>query len=113
MLNTSSWHHVKPSSSKLAYAPRQNQPVSALSRTERIAMTSQHRFKRKIKLGVVLYDGFEPLDVCGPVNLFAASELVDVIYIAQTAGRVTSVTGAFCAVYAVLFTRVQAVTVVE
>lgn len=48
---------------------------------------------RKVLLGVVLYPGFEPLDVCGPVNLFGASGLVDVVYIAQEAGPVTSVTG--------------------
>eukprot|EP00878_Enallax_costatus_P018561 GHUV01019544.1.p1 GENE.GHUV01019544.1~~GHUV01019544.1.p1 ORF type:complete len:166 (+),score=59.44 GHUV01019544.1:118-615(+) len=50
--------------------------------------------ERKVLLGVVLYPGFEPLDVCGPVNLFAASGAVDVIYIAQETGPVTSVTGA-------------------
>lgn len=48
---------------------------------------------KKVLLGVVLFPGFEPLDVAGPVNLFAASQAVDIIYIAQEAGPVTSVTG--------------------
>lgn len=49
--------------------------------------------KRSVQVGVLLFPGFEPLDVIGPVNVFGSVEGIDMVYIAETAGPVTSVTG--------------------
>ncbi|KAI8466911.1 MAG: class I glutamine amidotransferase-like protein [Monoraphidium minutum] len=54
----------------------------------------------KLFVGVLLFPGFEPLDFVGPINLFGAvgkrpgadAEL-EMLYIAEAAGPVTSVTG--------------------
>jgi putative intracellular protease/amidase len=50
-------------------------------------------FDRDVTVGVLLFPGFEPLDVVGPVSVFGSVPGVKVVYIAQTAGPVTSVTG--------------------
>jgi hypothetical protein len=49
-----------------------------------------------IRVGVVLFDGFEPLDVCGPVSVLASvpgSRRFQMVYLAPQAGPVTSETG--------------------
>jgi putative intracellular protease/amidase len=48
---------------------------------------------RNVTVGVLLFPGFEPLDVVGPVSVFGSVPGVKVVYMAQTAGPVTSVTG--------------------
>jgi putative intracellular protease/amidase len=49
--------------------------------------------RRSITVGVLLFEGYEPLDVVGPVSVFGSVEDVTMVYIAQAAGPVTSQTG--------------------
>ena len=46
----------------------------------------------RIKLLVLLFEGFEPLDADGPICMFSSS-LVDTIIVAEKPGPVTSSTG--------------------
>jgi putative intracellular protease/amidase len=48
---------------------------------------------RAITVGVVLFPGFEPLDVVGPVSVFGSVPGIQMVYIAESSGPVTSVTG--------------------
>jgi putative intracellular protease/amidase len=51
---------------------------------------------KEITVGVILFPGFEPLDVVGPVSVFGSVPGIKMVYIAETAGPVTSVTGEWC-----------------
>jgi putative intracellular protease/amidase len=44
-------------------------------------------------VGVLLFPGFEPLDVVGPVSVFGSVPGISMVYLAQQPGPVTSVTG--------------------
>lgn len=49
---------------------------------------------RNVTVGVLLFPGFEPLDVVGPVSVFGSVPGISMVYLAQQPGPVTSVTGA-------------------
>ena len=44
----------------------------------------------KMTLGVVLYEGFELLDVFGPLEMFAYAEQIEIVMIAEEAGSIVS-----------------------
>ncbi len=57
-----------------------------------MAQHAPHTTAQPLSIGVLLFPGFEPLDVGGPVNLWGCLPGVNMHYIAQQAGQVTSVT---------------------
>ena len=60
--------------------------VSKTSYLER----SKANKENQMTLGVVLYEGFELLDVFGPMEMFAYAEQIKMVMIAETAGTVKS-----------------------
>jgi putative intracellular protease/amidase len=46
-----------------------------------------------IRVGIVLFPGFEPLDAVGPANVFGAVEGIEISWIAEQQGPVSSKTG--------------------
>ncbi|MCZ6673832.1 MAG: DJ-1/PfpI family protein [Verrucomicrobia bacterium] len=48
---------------------------------------------KKLKLGAVLFEGFELLDMYGPLELFGMTQNIDIVMLAEEAGRVRSAQG--------------------
>lgn len=58
-----------------------------------VVMAHRPKAPSPIRCGIVLFEGFEPLDVVGPVNVFGAVEGIEIRWIAEHQGPVTSRTG--------------------
>lgn len=48
---------------------------------------------RQITLAVVLFPGFEPLDVIGPIEIFGMAPEINIYYVAEVAGSVKGAVG--------------------
>ena len=46
-----------------------------------------------LRVGVLIYPGFEALDVYGPIEMWSMSEEFDIVTVAESAGLVTSIQG--------------------
>jgi hypothetical protein len=55
--------------------------------------SSKPQAPHPIRLGIVLFPGFEPLDAVGPANVFGAVEGIEISWIAEQQGPVSSKTG--------------------
>jgi putative intracellular protease/amidase len=81
--------------------------IAAGVATAQEAKVVQSETGAPLKLGIVLYPGFEPLDVFGPLEMFmnVGSSRLEVLMIAEQAGLVPSSTGGYASSIA---PRVQA-----
>ncbi len=48
---------------------------------------------KKLKLGNVLFEGFELLDVYGPLEMFSLCENIELVMVAERAGKIRSSAG--------------------
>lgn len=55
--------------------------------------SSKPQAPHPITVGIVLFPGFEPLDAVGPANVFGAVEGIQMLWIAEQQGPVSSKTG--------------------
>jgi putative intracellular protease/amidase len=55
--------------------------------------SSKPQAPHPIRVGIVLFPGFEPLDAVGPANVFGAVEGIEICWIAEQQGPVSSKTG--------------------
>ncbi|WIA23197.1 hypothetical protein OEZ86_010087 [Tetradesmus obliquus] len=60
--------------------------------------SSKPQAPHPIRVGIVLFPGFEPLDAVGPANVFGAVEGIQMLWIAEQQGPVSSKTGSMTVV---------------
>ena len=68
-------------------------PEAGASRAQNHLPSEMAEAARPITLGVVLFTGFEPLDVIGPVEMFANAPEITILYISEHAGNICASKG--------------------